>query len=67
MKKLLHPSTKLLLAAFVCCFSVAAFAQKAPVHGTVTDADGSPLIGATVVVMDGTRPEGGGNYDRLER
>lgn len=61
MKKLLHPLTRLLLlTAGLSAFSVVAFAQKAAVNGIVTDAEGTPLVGATVIVMQNARPEGGG-------
>ena len=60
MKKLLHPLTRLLLAVGLSAFSVVAFAQKTAVNGIVTDAEGAPLVGATVIVMQNARPEGGG-------
>lgn len=60
MKKLLHPLTRLLLTVGLSAFSVVAFAQKAAVNGIVTDAQGTPLVGATVIVMQNARPEGGG-------
>ena len=60
MKKLLHPLTRLLLAVGLSAFSVVAFAQKTAVNGIVTDAEGAPLVGATVLVMQNARPEGGG-------
>ena len=61
MKKLLHNSARLLLAMFICCFSLTAFAQKVSVRGTVVDDSGAPLYGATVVIVDnGTLVEGGG-------
>lgn len=59
MKKLLHPLTRLLLAVGLSAFSVVAFAQKTAVNGIVTDAEGAPLVGATVIVMQNARPEGG--------
>lgn len=65
MKKTLHPLTRLLMAAVLSCFSVVAFAQKITVNGIVTDTDGAPLVGATVIVMENARPEGGGNNDQL--
>lgn len=40
----------LVAALFVVCSG--AFAQKAPVKGTVKDANGEPVIGATVVVVE---------------
>lgn len=68
MKKLLHPLTRLLLAVGLSAFSsVVAFAQKTAVNGIVTDAEGAPLVGATVIVMQNARPEGGGNYDQHRR
>ena len=60
MKKLLHPLTRLLLAVGLSAFSVVAFAQKTAVNGIVTDAEGAPLVGATVIVMQNARPAGGG-------
>ena len=57
MKKLLHPLTRLLLAVGLSAFSVVAFAQKTAVNGIVTDAEGAPLVGATVIVMQNARPE----------
>ena len=53
------------MAAVLSCFSVVAFAQKITVNGIVTDTDGAPLVGATVIVMENARPEGGGNNDQL--
>ena len=47
MKKQLRTLTKLLAAVIACCLSVAVHAQTT-VRGTVTDADGMPLVGATV-------------------
>lgn len=67
MKKSLHPLTRLLLTAVLSCFSVVAFAQKITVNGIVTDTEGAPLVGATVIVMENGQPEGGGNYDQSGR
>ena len=53
MKKLLHLSARLLLVALACCFSLTALAQNVTVKGTVTDENGGPLFGASVVVMSG--------------
>ena len=66
MKKLLHPLTRLLLAVGLSAFSVVAFAQKTAVNGIVTDAEGAPLVGATVIVMQNARPEGGGTTTNTE-
>ena len=66
MKKTLHPLTRLLMAAVLSCFSVVAFAQKITVNGIVTDTDGAPLVGATVIVMENARPEGGGTTTNSE-
>ena len=66
MKKLLHPLTRLLLAVGLSAFSVVAFAQKPAVNGIVTDAEGAPLVGATVIVMQNARPEGGGTTTNTE-
>ena len=66
MKKTLHPLTRLLMAAVLSCFSVVAFAQKITVSGIVTDTDGAPLVGATVIVMENARPEGGGTTTNSE-
>ena len=61
MRKLLHISARLLIAMFVCCFSLTAFAQKVSVKGTVVDDKGAALYGATVVIMEnGALVEGGG-------
>lgn len=65
MKKQLRTLTKLLAAVIACCLSVAVHAQTT-VRGTVTDADGMPLVGATVIVITGTQP-GGGYHDRCKR
>lgn len=64
MKKLLHLSARLLLVALACCFSLTALAQKVSVKGTVTDENGDPLFGASVVVMSGKTILGGGNNHR---
>ena len=66
MKKLLHPLTRLLLAVGLSAFSVVAFAQKTAVNGIVTDAEGAPLVGATVIIMQNARPEGGGTTTNTE-
>ena len=65
MKKQLRTLTKLLAAVIACCLSVAVHAQTT-VRGTVTDADGMPLVGATVIVITGTQP-GVGYHDRCKR
>ena len=62
MKKQLRTLTKLLAAVIACCLSVAVHAQTT-VRGTVTDADGMPLVGATVIVITGTQPGGGTTTD----
>ena len=59
MKKLLHFAARQLLLVLACCFSLSAFAQKVSVQGTVVDENGSPLIGASVVVMSGEKILGG--------
>ena len=43
-------AVKLLLVILFACFGVTAYAQKARVTGKVTDPNGAPLAGATVVV-----------------
>ena len=63
MKQLLRFSARLLLVALACCFSLSAYAQKLTVSGTVVDENGSPLLGASVVVMSGEKILGGGNYN----
>jgi hypothetical protein len=60
MKKLLHLSARLLLVVLACCFSLDALAQKVSVKGSVTDENGAPLFGASVVVMSGKTILGGG-------
>ena len=67
MKKLLHPLTRLLLAVGLSAFSVVAFAQKTAVNGIVTDAEGAPLVGATVIRHAECPARGGGNYDQHRR
>lgn len=62
MKKQLRTLTKLLAAVIACCLSVAVHAQTT-VRGTVTDADGMPLVGATVIVITGTQSGGGTTTD----
>ncbi|WP_295938309.1 TonB-dependent receptor [uncultured Alistipes sp.] len=62
MKKKLHTFTKLLAAIIACCLSVAVYAQTT-VSGTVTDTDGLPLTGATVIVITGNQPGGGTTTD----
>jgi hypothetical protein len=64
MKKLLHLSARVLLVALACCFSLTAYAQKLSIKGTVTDENGKPLFGASVVVMSGKTILGGGNNYR---
>ena len=59
MKKLLHLSARVLLVALACCFSLTAYAQKLSIKGTVTDENGEPLFGASVVVMSGKTILGG--------
>ena len=63
MKKLLHFAARQLLLVLACCFSLSAFAQKVSVQGTVVDENGSPLIGASVVVMSGEKILGGTTTD----
>ncbi|MBE6188870.1 MAG: TonB-dependent receptor [Rikenellaceae bacterium] len=65
MKKLLHLPARLLLVALACCFSLTALAQKVSVKGTVTDENGAPLFGASVVVMSGKTILGGGTTTDL--
>ncbi len=48
-----------------CCFSLTALAQKQSVKGTVVDENGSPLFGASVVVMSGSKILGGGTTTDL--
>ena len=55
------------MAVLFSCLSVAAFAQKVTVTGIVTDTDGAPLVGATVIVMENARPEGGGEQRPTQR
>lgn len=64
MKKQLRTLTKLLTAVIACCLSVAVYAQTT-IRGTVSDTEGAPLVGATVIVITGSQP-GGGNYDRCK-
>ena len=65
MKKLLHLSARLLLVALACCFSLSAYAQKLSVKGTVVDENGTPMIGASVVIMSGQKILGGGTTTDL--
>ena len=61
MRKNFRILTKLLLAAVVCCWSVALQAQTNTISGIVTDQQGTPLVGATVVVKNTSgKFEGGG-------
>lgn len=59
MKKLLHFSARVLLVALACCFSLTAYAQKTSVSGVVVDENGTPLLGASVVVVSGEKILGG--------
>ena len=52
MRKNFRILTKLLLAAVVCCWSIALPAQTTSISGVVTDQSGTPLIGATVVIKN---------------
>ena len=63
MKKLLHLSARLLLVALAYCFSLTAYAQALSVKGTVSDENGEPLFGASVVVMSGKTILGGATTD----
>lgn len=51
MKANNHPSTmrRLAVSLLVLCASLAAFAQKVSVRGTVTDSRNEPIIGASVL------------------
>lgn len=61
MRKNFRILTKLLLAAVVCCWSIALPAQTTSISGVVTDQSGTPLIGATVVIKNTSgKFEGGG-------
>ena len=59
MKKLIHFSARVLLVALACCFSLTAYAQKTSVSGVVVDENGTPLLGASVVVVSGEKILGG--------
>mgnify|MGYP000159049989 CR=1 FL=1 len=62
MRKNFRILTKLLLAAVVCCWSIALPAQTISISGVVTDQSGTPLVGATVVIKNTSgKFEGGGN------
>ena len=65
MKKLLHFSARVLLVALACCFSLTAYAQKTSVSGVVVDENGTPLLGASVVVVSGEKILGGGTTTDL--
>ena len=65
MKKLLHLSARVLLVALACCFSLTAYAQKLSIKGSVSDENGEPLFGASVVVMSGKTILGGGTTTDL--
>lgn len=61
MRKNFRILTKLLLAAVVCCWSIALPAQTISISGVVTDQSGTPLVGATVVIKNTSgKFEGGG-------
>ena len=53
------------MVALACCFSLTAYAQKLSIKGTVTDENGEPLFGASVVVMSGKTILGGGTTTDL--
>ena len=53
------------MVALACCFSLTAYAQKLSIKGTVTDENGDPLFGASVVVMSGKTILGGGTTTDL--
>ncbi len=60
---------KKILAVFLMVISVTVFAQKQKVSGTVTDAEGEPLPGVTVIVKGttiGTITDIDGNYTMPE-
>ena len=53
MKQQSSNGFKRILSALICLFVVtAAWAQRSTVTGTVTDANGDPIIGATVKVAN---------------
>lgn len=52
--------TRLLLVAAACLLTIPLAAQNLEVGGTVADADGMPLVGATVIVEDESGSVGGG-------
>lgn len=67
MKKKLRILTKLLLAAIISCWSVTLQAQQVAVNGTVTDQQGNPLVGATVVIKSASGTfMGGGETTRAD-
>ena len=49
--KLFHKLAAVVLASVMCLIGISAFAQNRPVSGTVVDANGVPVIGATVMVV----------------
>lgn len=65
MKKHFRILTKMLLAAVVSCWCLATQAQPIAVSGIVTDQQGAPLIGATVVVKNAAGDFGGGGITTL--
>lgn len=61
MRKNFRILTKLLFAAVVCCWSIALHGQTTTISGIVTDQQGTPLVGATVVIKNTSgKFEGGG-------
>ena len=67
MKQQSSNGFKRILSAVICLFVVtAAWAQRSTVTGTVTDANGDPIIGATVKVANnpsvGTATDFNGNF-----
>lgn len=60
MKNKFRFYTSLLMTVLLCCLSVSLFAQTNVVNGVITDATGSPLVGATVMVKSVTGELGNG-------
>ena len=64
-KQLISKKTLLFFVGLFCMLSIQVFAQNINVTGTVTDSDGQPLPGVTVVIKNtsiGTATDGNGAY-----